>query len=55
VYEEDLQEFPNNGWSLHGLLRALRMQGRAEEARETQQRFIEAWQYADVVLTSSRF
>ncbi len=55
VYEKDLREFPNNGWSLYGLLSALRMQGRAEEAREIQRRFREAWQYADVALTSSRF
>ncbi|RFF27485.1 MULTISPECIES: tetratricopeptide repeat protein [unclassified Wenzhouxiangella] len=55
VYREDLAKFPDNGWSLYGLMQALRAQDEAERALEVQQRFQEAWQHADVVLTSSRF
>lgn len=55
VYREDLAHFPDNGWSLFGLLEALRRQGRAEEARDVQRRFNEAWRHADVVLSASRF
>jgi hypothetical protein len=35
--------------------RSLRAQGKGAEAAEAQQRFEEAWQYADVTLISSRF
>lgn len=55
IYREDLEEFPENGWSLFGLLEALRRQGKVQEAREVQRRFLEAWRHADVVLTGSRF
>lgn len=55
VYRQDLQEFPKNGWSLFGLMKALRQQGHGYEAEEVQRRFLDAWQHADVVLTDSRF
>lgn len=55
VYREDLVEFPDNGWSLFGLLEALRRQGQVTRAEEVQRHFNEAWRHADVVLTSSRF
>lgn len=55
VYRQDLQEFPDNGWSLFGLMKALRQQGNGYEAEEVQRRFQDAWQHADVVLTDSRF
>ncbi|MDK8462535.1 hypothetical protein [Marinobacter sp. SS13-12] len=55
VYRQDLQEFPDNGWSLFGLMKALRQQGNGYEAEEVQRRFLDAWQHADVVLTDSRF
>jgi tetratricopeptide (TPR) repeat protein len=55
IYQQDLNAFPNNGWSLFGLLTALRRQGRVEEAQEAEQRFREAWQHADITLTASRF
>jgi tetratricopeptide (TPR) repeat protein len=54
IYREDLAKFPDNGWSLFGLLEALRRQGKEAATAEVQRRFEEAWQYADVVLTSSR-
>ncbi|MEF8817410.1 MAG: hypothetical protein V5A58_11515 [Salinibacter sp.] len=54
VYREDLERFPKNGWSLYGLMESLRAQGETQRATEVEQRFQEAWQYADVSLTSSR-
>lgn len=54
VYRQDLQEFPENGWSLFGLMKALRRQGHEQEAENIQRRFLNAWQHADLVLTDSR-
>lgn len=50
AYREDLRRLPENGWSLHGLARALREQGRGEEAAEVEARFDLAWTGADVQL-----
>lgn len=55
VYEEDLKNFPENGWSLNGLHRSLVAQGKKEEAAKAEARFREAWKHADVTLTASRF
>ena len=55
VYLEDLERFPENGWSLYGLHQALEMQGRSEEAQAVKERFEEAWAHADVDLVASRF
>lgn len=54
VYREDLDEYPNNGWSLFGLAQALRAQGRAAEAAEVDEAQRAAWAEADVVLERSR-
>jgi tetratricopeptide (TPR) repeat protein len=54
VYREDLERFPENGWSLFGLRQSLAAQQRNEEARQAQARFERAWARADVTLTSSR-
>jgi tetratricopeptide (TPR) repeat protein len=48
VYREDLAHYPENGWSLHGLGRALRDQGLAADAIES--RFRAAWRDADFAL-----
>jgi len=55
VYREDLARFPDNGWSLFGLAQSLRAQGKMQEAAEAQRRFENAWRYADVEITASRF
>jgi tetratricopeptide (TPR) repeat protein len=47
AFQEDLGRFPENGWALSGLARALRGQGRAEEAREVEGRLQAAWAEAD--------
>jgi tetratricopeptide (TPR) repeat protein len=53
VYREDLVRHPENGWSLYGLARSLRMQKRSVEAATVALRFKEAWQSADFEISSS--
>jgi hypothetical protein len=48
VFREDLQRFPENGWSLHGLARSLEARGLDREAAVVQRRFVESWSSADV-------
>ena len=55
VYREDLERMPGNGWSLYGLGRALRLQGKDAEAEQVEARFAEAWEGADTTLRSSCF
>jgi tetratricopeptide (TPR) repeat protein len=47
-YREDLMRYPNNGWSLHGLARALAVQGKTKEAAAVDARFRKTWARADV-------
>jgi tetratricopeptide (TPR) repeat protein len=53
VYRQDLAHYPENGWSLYGLARSLRMQGKSAEAAAISARFDKAWEHADVKLSSS--
>ncbi|HEX4884821.1 MAG TPA: tetratricopeptide repeat protein [Casimicrobiaceae bacterium] len=55
VYREDLAHYPENGWSLIGLARCLRAQGRNEAAKDVDVRFRAAWADADVRIDASRF
>jgi tetratricopeptide (TPR) repeat protein len=55
VYEAALAARPHNGWSLLGLERSLRMQGRIAEANEVKERFERAWVRSEVWLPASRF
>lgn len=55
VYRRDLARHPENGWSLFGLARALRLQKKAAEAKAVDARFRAAWADADVELSSSCF
>jgi tetratricopeptide (TPR) repeat protein len=48
VYRDDLEKFPDNGWSLLGLEQALRAQGRTKDADQVHSRLTRAWQRADV-------
>ena len=52
AFREDLARFPENGWSLFGLTRTLRAQGRENEAKEVEQRFQLAWGRADTKIHS---
>ncbi len=53
VYREDLANWPNNGWSLYGLGRSLRLQGQLKEAEQIEARFRESWSRADMPIASS--
>ncbi len=55
TYREDLKRHRANGWSLHGLEKALRAQGKVAEADEVHRRFERAWQRAGLPLQASRF
>jgi tetratricopeptide (TPR) repeat protein len=55
VYWEDLRRNRENGWSLYGLMQALKAQGKNEDAALIEARFKKAWAKADVTLSSSRF
>ena len=55
VYWEDLRRKPGNGWSLFGLLQALKAQGKGDLAAGVQKRFEKAWANADIELSASRF
>ncbi|MEM8766510.1 MAG: hypothetical protein AAGE43_03640 [Pseudomonadota bacterium] len=50
TFEEDLVNFPNNGWSLYGLREAHAAQGL--ETPDLDQAIAEAWQHADIEPTS---
>lgn len=53
VYRADLVRYPENGWALWGLSRALEAQGRKAEAAAVKARFDAAWADADVPMVSS--
>ncbi len=55
VYRADLDQHPQNGWSLFGLAESLRQQERGDEAALVERGFQESWQHADVTLVASRF
>jgi tetratricopeptide (TPR) repeat protein len=48
AFREDLRYVRETGWSLSGLERALRADGKSQEAAEISRRFKAAWKYADV-------
>ena len=54
VYWDDLRKNPGNGWSLFGLVQALRAQGKADEGAAVQKRFEQAWKEADFRPAASR-
>lgn len=47
VFRKDLEIHIENGWSLHGLAKALRGQGMKAEASKVDGRFKKAWRHAD--------
>lgn len=53
VYRQDLERFPDNGWSLYGLAASLDAQKKAGESAAVRKRFTAAWRNADVQLTAS--
>lgn len=55
VYRRDLQINSENGWSLLGLAKSLRAQGKNELANDWENRFRKVWARSDIQLRSSRF
>jgi tetratricopeptide (TPR) repeat protein len=55
AYRQDLEKYPENGWSLFGLHQCLDRQGQTESAREIRKKFEHSWRHADVTLKASRF
>jgi len=51
VFREDLRRNPGSGWSLFGLMTALELQGKSDEAQKVRKLYVEAWKYADIKLT----
>lgn len=48
VFRKDLERFPGNGWGLYGLMRALQLQGRMDEAAAVEKEFDAVWAGADI-------
>ncbi|MEO6461787.1 MAG: hypothetical protein ABIP29_01810, partial [Candidatus Eisenbacteria bacterium] len=55
VYRQDLVHYPENGWSLFGLSRALVLQGKVDEGLAVEKRLVRAWARADIRLERSSF
>lgn len=53
VYREDLMKWPDNGWSLYGLSRCMRMLDAEADAVAYEKRLREVWFNADVPIASS--
>src|SRR5215813_6233593 len=55
VFWDDLRRNRENGWSLFGLMQALKAEGKNDDAALIEARFKKAWSGADVTLSSSRY
>lgn len=53
VYREDLKVLRQNGWSLMGLYNSLSAQGKSDEAKVVKEEFDQAWEHADLNITTS--
>ena len=54
VCKEDLETFPDNGWALQGLANAYEANNQSKESRDVRKQFKEAWEHADVKISTSR-
>jgi Flp pilus assembly protein TadD len=54
AYRQDLERFPDNGWSLHGLAASLRAQGRTAEADATMVSYRKAWEGAEAPMATPK-
>lgn len=54
VYEEDLKQFPKNGWSYQGMKLAYEKLNNKAKVAEIDKLITNAWAYADVKITTSR-
>ncbi|PIB25300.1 tetratricopeptide repeat protein [Maribacter sp. 4G9] len=53
IYTEDLKLLRQNGWSLMGLHKSLKAQGKEKEAQIIKQEFDKAWEHADIAIDTS--
>ena len=53
TFQEELDDHPNNGWSYHGLLQALK--GQSKPTEEIEQKLKDSWERSDIWLPSSKF
>ncbi len=53
VYRKDLKKWPDNGWSLYGLSRALAEQGKSDEAAKVMKQHLKNWSKADARIATS--
>jgi hypothetical protein len=54
-FREDLNQYRNNGWSLHGLHQSLLAQGKKKEAALVKKEFEKAFAKSDITLKSVRY
>lgn len=54
TFEEDLQEFPKNGWSLHGMKLVYSRINNADKEEQINERLKTVWATADVELSNAR-
>lgn len=54
VYEEDLKQFPKNGWSYQGMKLAYEKLNNKAKVAEMDRLIKDAWAYADVKISTSR-
>jgi tetratricopeptide (TPR) repeat protein len=54
TYEQDLKNYPKNGWALKGLMNAYTKTGDKKRYIDTKKEFDEAWKFADIKISSSR-
>ena len=53
IYNEDLTNLRQNGWSLMGLHKSLKAQGKETEAQRILEEYRKAWEHADIEINSS--
>ena len=53
VFNQDLKDYPRNGWSYYGLYKAYKALNKAELSNEALTKHVEIWQMSDIELKSS--
>ena len=55
AFRKDLSIYPENGWSLFGLAKALEAQNKKKEAAQVRKHFKKAFRESDLAITSATF
>ncbi len=50
IFQEDLVNYPANGWAYYGLYRAFSAQAKTRDAEEALNKYLDAWQWSDFEL-----